>query len=260
MREYVFLLKYDRGVHPIRDVFIDHPTVVATALDISTALDGGWRIEHLSGPEDALNAIESVYFNEQCNDCLYPTSNCDTVFEYQVLEHEPTARTIYRFETDQSYCHAISYLALKTLGNGLVFDAVQRGPFYEWRLLVPTEKNIEVFHEVLREDIPDGISLEVRRVSAPEHWLHTRRPQWETDLPYKQREALETAMVMGYYDYPREATLKDIAIELDLPLTTLRYRLRRAEAWATTTALKGIPPNTIDTSEMVGFPTNGKRS
>jgi hypothetical protein len=41
MREYVFLLEYDHGVHPVRDAFIDNPEVVATALDISTSLNGG---------------------------------------------------------------------------------------------------------------------------------------------------------------------------------------------------------------------------
>lgn len=257
MREYVFLLKYDRGVHPVRDAFIDHPRVVATALDISSALDGGWRIERLTGPEHALDAIESAYFNEQCNDCTYPTPACDATFEYQILEHEPTVRTIYRYVTDISYCHAISYLALKTLGNGLIFDAVQRGPYYEWRLLVPTEENIDAFHETLREDLPDGVSLQVRRVSTPERWLHARRSQDGMDLPYEQREALETAIQMGYYDYPREATLGDIAAELNIPLTTLRYRLRRAEAWATKTALREAQLDTITDNEPLSPHSSG---
>lgn len=257
MREYVFLLEYDRGVHPVRDAFIDHPEVVATALDISSALDGGWRIERLTGPEHALDAIESAYFNDQCNDCIYPTPACDATFKYQVLEHEPTARTIYRYVTDESYCHAISYLALKTLGNGLVFDAIQRGPYYEWRLLVPTEKDVYAFHRTLRKDLPDGISLEVRRISTPERWLQARRSQHRTDLPYEQREALEMAIRMGYYDYPRKATLEDIATELDLPLTTFRYRLRRAEAWATTTAFGEVQLDAIANNDPISSHLSG---
>ena len=34
MREYVFLLEYDYGVHPVRDVFIDHPDVERACNDI----------------------------------------------------------------------------------------------------------------------------------------------------------------------------------------------------------------------------------
>ena len=59
---------------------------------------------------------------------------------------------------------------------------------------------------------------------------------------------------MGYYDHPREATMAEIAAELDLPMTTLRYRLHRAEAWATATALDDGDPDTISslTAERPG--------
>ena len=238
MREYVLLLEYDRGVHPIRDAFIDHPEVVVRALDISLGYDRGWRVERMTGPEDALDAVEAVYFNDQCNDCTYPTHTCDATATYQVLEREPTARTIYRHITEMSYCHAVSYLALKTLGEGLVFGATQRGPYYEWRILIPTERDVATFHQALREDLPEGVSLELRRVAEPEGWSSGERPQSRGDLPYEQREALETAVQMGYYEHPRATTLEDIATDLDLPLTTLGYRLRRAEAWAATTALR----------------------
>ena len=128
---------------------------------------------------------------------------------------------------------------VETLGDGLVFDATQRGPYYEWRVLVPTERNVDAFHRALREDLPEGVSLELRRAGTPEDWLHANSPQRGTELPYEQREAIETARRMGYYEHPRNASLETIAAELELPLTTLRYRLRRAEAWATATALEG---------------------
>jgi predicted DNA binding protein len=252
MREYVFILEYDRGVHPVRDAFIDNPEVVATTLDISTSLEGGWRVERLTGPEHALDAIETAYLSDQCNDCTYPTPACDAAFEYQILESEPTSKTIYRYVTDQTHCHAVSYLALKTLGEGVVFDAIQRGRYYEWRLLVPTETNINRLHDVLRQDLPDGISLDVRRIGSPERWARGQRPQYGTELPYEQREAVETAMSMGYYDHPREAELRDIAAELEIPLTTLQYRLRRGEAWATTTALGGVQLATAGSIEEAG--------
>lgn len=259
MREYVLLLEYDRGVHPVRDVFIDHPEVVATALDVSIALDSGWRVERLTGPERELDAVESVYVDERCNDCTYPTPACDTELEYQVLEREPTARTVYRHVTDMSYCSSLGYLALETLGNGLVFDATQRGPYYEWRVLVPAERNVDALHRTLREDLPEGVSLTVRRIGTPERWLQAKRPQSGADLPFEQREAIETARRLGYYDHPRKTTMEDIAVELDLPLTTLRYRLRRAEAWATATALGPVQigvgdPTTLERTDTISEP------
>lgn len=261
MREYVFVLEYDRGVHPVRDVFIDYPEVVATALTVSITLDSGWRVERLTGPEHALDAVESIYFDEHCNDCTYPTPACDAELKYQVLEREPTARTLYRHVTDMSYCSSLGYLALETLGNGLVFDATQRGPYYKWRVLIPAERNIDALHRTLRNDLPEGVSLTVRRIGTPERWLHAKRPQSGTDLSFEQREAIETARRLGYYDHPRTATMEDVAAELDLPLTTLRYRLHRAEAWAAATALGTVQigdgdPITLEQTDAVSEPVS----
>jgi hypothetical protein len=253
MREYVFLLEYERGVHPIRDVFIDHPEVVVAALDISLSHDRGWRIERMTGPEQALDAVETAFFNEQCNDCTYPTHSCDAAAEYQVLEREPTARTIYRHVPEMTYCHAVSYLALTTLGNGLVFDATQRGPYYEWRLLVPSDRDVDSFHRALREDLPEGVSLELRRAGSPDGWFQANRSVAERELPYEQREALETARQLGYYEHQGGVSLEDVAEELQIPLTTLQYRLRRAEDWATETALNGyrIGSGNADSDEEI---------
>ena len=238
MREYVFLLEYERGVHPTRDALIDNPEVVVTTLDVSLSTDRGWRVERMTGPEDALETVEAVFFDDQCNDCTYPTPDCDATAEYHVLEREKGARTIYRNVPQMTYCHAVSYLALETFGDGLVFDATQRGPFYEWRILIPTDRNVDEFHRRLQEDLPEGVSLDLRRAGTPERWLQANRLRQGTDLPYEQREAIETAKQMGYYEHPRTASLETVAEELDLPVTTLRYRLRRAEAWATETALE----------------------
>jgi hypothetical protein len=201
MREYVFLLEYERGVHPIRDVFIDNPEVVVTALDISLSRDRGWRIERMTGPEEALDAVETAFFNDQCNDCTYPTHTCDAAAEYQVLEREPTARTIYRHIPEMTYCHAVSYLALTTLGDGLVFDATQRGAYYEWRLLVPSDRDVDAFYTALQEDLPDDVSLELRRAGSADGWPQALHTGAEPALPYKQREALETARRLGYYEH-----------------------------------------------------------
>lgn len=246
MREYVFVLEYERGIHPVRDAFIDNPDVVASALDITCSLNGGWRVERLTGPEQALETVENAYFDDQCNECTYPTPDCDAQFEYKVLEQEPTARTIYRYVTDQSYCSGVSYLAVKALGEGLVFGATQKGPFYEWRILVPDEENVEAFHEELQTGLSEGVTLDLHRIGTPDRWLRDRRQHHGTDIPYKHRQAVETAIAMGYYEHPREADLEDIATELDLPLTTLRYRLRRGESWATKTAIGGPQLATAD--------------
>ena len=64
---------------------------------------------------------------------------------------------------EMSYCSSLGYLALRYLGNGLVFGTTMQGSSYEWRLLLPTDRDVEGFYEMLREELPDGVSLSVLR-------------------------------------------------------------------------------------------------
>ncbi|WP_458206693.1 helix-turn-helix domain-containing protein [Haladaptatus sp. NG-SE-30] len=236
MREYVVRFTHKRGIYPLRDIFIDYPDLVATSLAISVSPDTSWRVERVTGPEDALNALETVYLDPDiCNECIYPHPACDAQHEYEVLEREPTACTIYRSTAEESFCYSVSALAVSILGDGLVFHATQHGPHYKWRVLVPANRDLGAFQDTIQSDLPADVSFTVRRVGAPEKWRYGHQ-SCKTDIPCKQRKPLETAMRLGYYEYPREASLEDIAAELEMPLTTLRYRLRRAEAWAVVVA------------------------
>lgn len=48
-------------------------------------------------------------------------------------------------------------------------------------------------------------------------------------LTDRQREALRTAYELGYFDIPREASLEDVATELDISASSVSERLRRAQ-------------------------------
>ena len=62
----------------------------------------------------------------------------------------------------------------------------------------------------------------------------TSTPAGEADngvgaLSPKQEAALQTAVEHGYYESPREVDVGELADHLDVPRSTLTYRLRRAE-------------------------------
>ncbi|TYT63548.1 helix-turn-helix domain-containing protein [Natrialba swarupiae] len=81
-------------------------------------------------------------------------------------------------------------------------------------------------------DIPDDITVEIDSVGG------TRvAPDTVVDrLSERQREAVESAIELGYYDTPREATSEDVARELGCATSTAAEHLRKAEA-AVLTAL-----------------------
>jgi DNA-binding CsgD family transcriptional regulator len=74
------------------------------------------------------------------------------------------------------------------------------------------------------EHLPDGVACSVERLgatSADRRLLAT--------LTDRQREVIETAFELGYYEIPRRATHADIAVALDLSGSTVDEHLRKTE-------------------------------
>lgn len=74
-------------------------------------------------------------------------------------------------------------------------------------------------------EFPDRIDTTVERVGEYDRFRTPAAP-----LTDRQRDVVETAVELGYYDVPREATLEDVAAELDVAASTVSDHLRKAEA------------------------------
>ena len=76
------------------------------------------------------------------------------------------------------------------------------------------------------EGVPDGVEVTVEAVGgesvAPESAVGR--------LSRRQREAVEAALAVGYYDVPRAATTEDVARELDCAIATAAEHLQKAES------------------------------
>lgn len=75
-------------------------------------------------------------------------------------------------------------------------------------------------------ELPDRVDTTVERVAGE----YARRRRAATPLTDRQREVVETAAELGYYDVPREATLDEVAAELDVAASTVSDHLRKVEA------------------------------
>ena len=84
------------------------------------------------------------------------------------------------------------------------------------------------------EDVPDGVDLTVRRVTDGVSTTHAR----VTD---GQREALEVAHELGYYEVPRRNGIEAVAAELECAVSTASELLRRGEARAVEGVLEAGP-------------------
>ncbi len=123
---------------------------------------------------------------------------------------------LMRAEWDQEYFGVLSALAR---ANIVLLSGV--GTKEEWRFEVrgESQETIAAFREDCQEnDIPIEITA-----------IHAMLPiQGEGyELTETQREALVLAYERGYFDTPREASLDELADELDITQQSLSSRLRR---------------------------------
>jgi predicted DNA binding protein len=84
----------------------------------------------------------------------------------------------------------------------------------------------------LLADLPASVNSTVERVGGSD----LRRAP-ETVLTDRQRDVVATAAELGYYDVPREATVADVAAELDIADSTVSTHLRKAESAVMETVL-----------------------
>lgn len=77
----------------------------------------------------------------------------------------------------------------------------------------------------LLDELPDRVDRTIERVGE-----FDRHRSPAAALTGRQRDVVETAVELGYYDVPREATLEDVAGELDVAASTVSDHLRKAEA------------------------------
>jgi predicted DNA binding protein len=77
----------------------------------------------------------------------------------------------------------------------------------------------------LLDGLPDRVDRTVERVGE-----FDRHRSPAAALTSRQRDVVETAVELGYYDVPREATLEEVAAELDVAASTVSDHLRKAEA------------------------------
>jgi len=228
MRELVFTLDYEPGCNEVADTLAAHPRARIRSLSLHATEETLWRVDHVSGPADALDAVEEAFMTaDYYADCL-ATEDCGATQETQVLDHSEDTLVLYSYWERTPTCASVPHIALDHLGDGILFETRNEGRRYTWRIVHSGEGDLRAFFDALEENVGDCAGLEIDRLtdaSSPTDPSHD-----DGSLPPEQEAALRAAVEHGYYETPREVDVGDLADELDVPRSTLTYRLRRAEA------------------------------
>lgn len=250
MREFVFALAYDPGSNPVADILADCPETHLRSLSCHVTADTLWRVDHITGPEAALDAVtETVATADYYADCLV-RRDCQGEWETQVLDRSPETLILYSYWQRTAACTSIPHLALKDFGDGLIFETTWRGRRYQWRLILPSDAKHSPFYETLDAEIADTAGVEIMRVrETSTESLGMGDGKSEQFLSPEQDSALRAAVEHGYYETPRAIETYELAEELDLPGSTLSYRLRRAEAHLAAAYVTNMPVAPLSQSD-----------
>lgn len=227
MRELAFALEYDPGISAVADALAEHPNARIRSLSLHATDEEIWRVDHATGPNESLPAIETAVLDgDYYADCL-ASEECGASLETRVLDDTGETRVLFSHWIKTPTCDSVPHIAREYLGDGLLFETHHESRHYTWRVIHPGDGNAAAFFEALEAAVGEGVSIEMLLTGgSPEE----AKSDGETDLlSAKQAAALRAAVEHGYYETPREVDAGDLAEHLDIPRSTLAYRLRRAE-------------------------------
>ncbi|WP_254862483.1 helix-turn-helix domain-containing protein [Halovivax gelatinilyticus] len=228
MREFVFALSYDPGTNPVADVLAENPDASIRSLSCHVTEESLWRVDYATGSADALAELESAYRDATyCADCLV-RDHCGADCEVQILHRCPDELVVYTYWDRTDVCTSVPHVALEELGDGIIFETYREARRYRWRLILTSDAPLSAFFDTLEDEVGACAGMEVLRLTEVDP--DGSHPAQRDRLSPEQRAALDAAVEHGYYETPREIDLDTLADRLDVPRSTLSYRLRRAEA------------------------------
>ncbi|WP_247730713.1 helix-turn-helix domain-containing protein [Halovivax limisalsi] len=232
MRELAFALEYEPGCNEVADTLAAHPAARIRSLSLHVTDERLWRVDHATGSSAALDAIAATFRDaDYYADCLADES-CNATQTTRVLDRTDDTLVLYSDWTRTPTCASVPHLARDHLGDGLLFDTRHEGRHYTWRIIHSGEGDAAPFFDAVDDAVGDCARMEMLRTAdtagpvGASGGANARAPG---DLSAEQEAALRAAVEHGYYESPREVDVGDLADHLDVPRSTLTYRLRRAE-------------------------------
>ena len=228
MRELVFALEYEPGCNRVADALTDYPDARVRSLSLHATAERLWRVDHATGTPEALDAIEDAFLTgDYYADCL-ATEDCGASQTTRVLDRADDTLVLYSDWERTSTCASVPHIARDHLGDGVLFETRHEGRHYTWRLIHSGEGDVAAFFDALEVAVGECAQTEMLR-TADTTTSAMGSDGTTSGLPPAQEAAFQTAVEHGYYESPREVDVGELAEHLDVPRSTLTYRLRRAE-------------------------------
>jgi predicted DNA binding protein len=196
-------------------VRIEHPDVVLTE---TVAHDRTSNVRSVSEAGTDSTSGKFFYHVESSDFRQFEDGlrNDHTVGEFERVIETRDGKAIYSFEyTDE----AKVFSPVISTANGVVLDMENDGNAWIFTVWMPERTNLADLWDTARRH---DIDIELLRVNEYASLGNT-----DAGLTDSQREALLVALKAGYFEEPRNATLGEVATELDISQPAAGGLLRR---------------------------------
>jgi len=228
MREFVFEIQYEPGVDELMDLFIETPDARSTTFLCSMGNAQLWRLDRITGPKDVVEQATALLTGTSYSQLTVSDRACGGRHYSDVLEKDSRRSLVYSYFEDLVHCDSIPTITNRYINGALLFEIRRQEDTERWRILMEDDKKVGMLYDTLGGVIRDGLSFHFDHVSDASGPLLALFDS--VSIRPEQRHVLELAAENGYYETPRQTTLDDLAAELELPRSTVSYRLRKAEA------------------------------
>lgn len=176
--------------------------------------DATIRVQRLQGKSDGSRALAWIGPAERP-----PVETClaeeESITDSNYVSSEGDGHW-YVLHTDDDAFTAVESALLA--GDGFLLEATRGGDDWSVQARFPERSDVLTFRDGM---VTDGVDIEVRTITDDVE----STPQFGVTDP--QREVLLLALEHGYFTVPREASLSDLAAEMDISSQAASERLRR---------------------------------
>lgn len=196
------------GLHPLHDILADEPAISRTALHHFNVLADGTVVTLLEFEGD--------------RERLEDTANHPALLWREVSDGD-SPETFYVYSRVR-VTETIQQLFAILENHELVLDPpMEFGA--DGGLTVTAIGDLETFRSAI-ESVPEDVEINLETTGE----YRPDAGRLYSILTDRQREILQSAVDIGYYEVPRRATYEDVAAELDIAAGTVGEHLRKIEA------------------------------
>jgi hypothetical protein len=161
VRELVFALEYEPGRNAVADALATHPDVRIRSLSLHATAERLWRVDHATGPSDALEAVEeAVLTGDYYADCL-ATEACGAAQTTRILDRTADTLVLYSTWERTPRCTSIPHIAHDHLGDGVLLETRHEGRHYTWRVIHSGAGDVAAFFDAVEDAVGACARLEM---------------------------------------------------------------------------------------------------